>query len=88
MKCIVTDCGTRSHWYDKSEIAEKDTLAEIELEMIHVDLNSGQKHEIKYSYFTENLKAAVAVEDVKPIRTDNHTGDNHAHDVRNPEPVQ
>ena len=56
--------------------------------MVHVNLKSCKKHEIQYANFSENLKTAVSIKYVEPIRPDDHTGNDHTHNVRNPEPVQ
>ncbi len=66
---------------DKSIGAEKQAAAKIAPQMIHIYLKAGQKHQVKYSYLTENLEAHVAPYDVESVGPDSDTGQNQADDV-------
>ena len=54
----------------------------------HIHFETGQKHEVKDTYVTENLETAVAFQQIEPMRTNNDTGNDKTYDVGNAETIE
>ena len=77
------DAGQHTDSYRNEECqqAEEEPLAQVELEMIHVDLQSGKEHEVEESDLAEDGEAAVAGEDVEAVGAYDNARYYHADDV-------
>ena len=68
---------------DERQQPEEQSAADVEPQMVHVNLESGEEHEVEQTYLAENVEARVVVEYVEAIGTDDDAGHNHADDVWN-----
>ncbi len=76
------------HRYEECEEAEQHPAAEVAAQVVHVDFQPGEEHEVEKSHLAEDGKRAVAGEYVESERSHNHTCHNHPYDVWNFEPVE
>ena len=79
---------TDSQRKDESKQSQHRRLDPDALEVFHIHLQTGQKHDIIESYFSEKLKAAVAHQNIETMLSDCHSGQNHSDDMRNTQTFQ
>lgn len=87
-KCGHGCHGAEYEGYDEGEEAECEAFAHVFTQMVHVNLNAGEKHEVEYADLPEDFEAHVAGEDVETVGPDGYSRDNQANDVGNPETVE
>ena len=68
--------------------AQDSGLFPVALEIAHVDLQTGQEHDVVKTHVAEQLETAVAGQQVESVLADEHAGQYHADDIRYPQPVE
>ncbi len=71
-----------NHGHHEGIQSEYGSIAEVLLQVEHVDLNAGKEHEIQQSHLTEHLETHVAGQYVEAIRPYKNTCHNQAYHVR------
>lgn len=72
----------------KRECAECQPLAQVLAQMVHINLYSRQKHQIKDAHLTEHLKTHVAREQSEAVRTHSHSCQYQPYHVRDFQAVE
>jgi len=67
---------------DKSQQSQHYSLSAVLLEVAHIHFQTCQKHDIIKPDLAEQLKTAVAHQDIKTMFSNHQTGQNHADNVR------
>jgi hypothetical protein len=69
-------------WGRKNEVSPKhDAGVAVLLEILHVDLQAGREHDVEQAHRAEENKARIALQQVEPVGTDHHAGQDHADDA-------
>ena len=79
----MTDQKSEQKRYQKGVKAENDTLATVLFEVVHVDFQSGQEHNVEQTGCSRQDDAAVPKYQIETMRTDDGTGDNKAQQLWN-----
>ena len=74
--------------YKEGKQAKHKSPPDVFLEVIHVDLHTRQKHQVKDAHLAEYLETHVTCKDIEAVRPYEHARHNQAYDMRNLEPRQ
>ena len=74
--------------HDEGKQPQHQRLAPVLLEVAHVHLQPGKKHDVVQPHLAEEFEAAVAHQDVEAVLADDKPRQYHADDVRNAQAVQ
>ena len=70
------------HRHQEAEHAKHHRLVANVLEVAHIHLQAGKKHDVKETYIAKQPKAVVASNHIHPILADNHPGEYHSNNMR------
>ena len=79
---IHTRKYTENQRNEQRENPEEQPAPKIEPQVIHIYLQAGKEHKVKQPHLTEDCKRRVVVEHIESVRANDHTGRNHAYDMR------
>jgi hypothetical protein len=84
----MTGDKTQQEGYKESEHSELKAVPPMMLHTAHIELESGQKHNVVDTYLSEQFERAVSVEDVQSVFSDQHTSQYKADYMGNPKATQ
>ena len=83
MQHVETGEKHQDKGHGKSEQTKAHHLPAVVLQSVHVNLQSGKKHDVIKPHLAEKLKTAVSLQNVQSVFANQHTGKHHSDNMRN-----
>src|SRR5690606_22969708 len=85
---VITNRKADRHGDREGKEAKQDTFVPVDLEVVEIKLQAGNKHDVQQTDGGEELDGRIVLENSQAVRTNHHTRNDQADDPGNVESLQ